>query len=57
VNNDCVGCGVCGEVSHAAQLCPSFAQIDIVQNPGWFDQFRQKWELRLIRFFGGEARA
>ena len=57
VNNDCVGCGVCGEVSHAAQLCPSFAQIDIVQNPGWFDQLRQKWELRLIRFFGGEARA
>jgi len=57
VNNDCVGCGVCGEVSHAAQLCPSFAQIDIVQNPGWFDQFRQKWEMRLIRFFGGEARA
>ena len=33
VNNDCVGCGLCGEVSHAAQLCPSFAQIDIIQNP------------------------
>ena len=25
VNNDCVGCGLCGEVAHAAQLCPSFA--------------------------------
>ena len=23
VNNDCVGCGLCGEVAHAAQLCPS----------------------------------
>ena len=33
VNNDCVGCGLCGEVAHAAQLCPSFAQIDIIQNP------------------------
>ena len=31
VNNDCVGCGLCGEVAHAAQLCPSFAQIDIIQ--------------------------
>ena len=57
VNNDCVGCGVCGEVSHAAQLCPSFVQIDIVQNPKWFDQFRHGWNSRLIRFFGGAAQA
>jgi len=57
VNNDCVGCGVCGEVSHAAQLCPSFAQIDIVQNPGWFDRFREKWETKVIRYLTGGARA
>ncbi|MEI9964679.1 MAG: hypothetical protein WDM92_08165 [Caulobacteraceae bacterium] len=24
VDNSCVGCGLCGEVSHAAVLCPSF---------------------------------
>lgn len=41
VNNDCVGCGLCGEVSHAAQLCPSFAQIDIIQNPSRWDRFRR----------------
>ena len=33
VNNDCVGCGVCGEVADAAVLCPSFYRADIVQNP------------------------
>jgi len=38
VNNDCVGCGLCGEVSHAAQLCPSFAQIDIIKNPSRWDR-------------------
>ena len=57
VNNDCVGCGVCGEVSHAAQLCPSFAQIDIVQNPGWLDRMRRKVNSAAIRLLGGEARA
>lgn len=57
VNNDCVGCGVCGEVSHAAQLCPSFAQIDVVQNPTWLDRVRRKANAAAIRLFGGEARA
>jgi indolepyruvate ferredoxin oxidoreductase alpha subunit len=49
VNNDCVGCGLCGEVSHAAQLCPSFAQIDVVQNPSRWDRFKARltdWLLR-----------
>jgi indolepyruvate ferredoxin oxidoreductase alpha subunit len=38
VNNDCVGCGLCGEVAHAAILCPSFFRAEIVQNPTWWDQ-------------------
>ncbi len=33
VNNGCVGCGLCGEVAHAAVLCPSFYRAEIVQNP------------------------
>ena len=53
VNNDCVGCGLCGEVSHAAQLCPSFAQIDIVQNPTAWDRFAKRISDRLIKMFGG----
>ena len=39
VNNDCVGCGLCGEVAHAAILCPSFFRAEIVQNPGAWDRF------------------
>ena len=39
VNNDCVGCGLCGEVAHAAVLCPSFYCAEIVHNPGAWDRF------------------
>ncbi|HEY5217689.1 MAG TPA: indolepyruvate ferredoxin oxidoreductase, partial [Pseudolabrys sp.] len=38
VNNGCVGCGLCGEVAHAAILCPSFYRAEIVQNPGALDR-------------------
>jgi indolepyruvate ferredoxin oxidoreductase alpha subunit len=53
VNNDCVGCGLCGEVAHAAQLCPSFAQIDIIRNPTGWDRLKLALSRRLIRLFGG----
>ncbi|MFZ9500354.1 MAG: thiamine pyrophosphate-dependent enzyme [Beijerinckiaceae bacterium] len=53
VNNDCVGCGVCGEVSHAAQLCPSFAQIDVIQNPSRFDRFKRRIEDWIVARLGG----
>jgi indolepyruvate ferredoxin oxidoreductase alpha subunit len=33
VDQTCVGCGVCGEVAHAAVLCPSFYEVRIVTNP------------------------
>jgi indolepyruvate ferredoxin oxidoreductase alpha subunit len=35
-----VGCGLCGEVAHAAILCPSFFRAEIVQNPGWWDRLK-----------------
>jgi indolepyruvate ferredoxin oxidoreductase, alpha subunit len=38
VNNSCVGCGLCGEVSHAAVLCPSFYRAERVRNPGLLDR-------------------
>ncbi|MGC2518321.1 MAG: indolepyruvate ferredoxin oxidoreductase subunit alpha [Burkholderiales bacterium] len=38
VNNACVGCGLCGEVAHAAVLCPSFFRAEIVHNPGAGDR-------------------
>jgi indolepyruvate ferredoxin oxidoreductase alpha subunit len=53
VNNDCVGCGLCGEVSHAAQLCPSFAEINVIENPTAWDKIRLWLSRTLIRLFGG----
>ena len=34
VDSSCVGCGLCGEVAHAAVLCPSFYEARVVHNPG-----------------------
>lgn len=34
VDQTCVGCGVCGEVAHAAVLCPSFYEVKVIANPG-----------------------
>jgi indolepyruvate ferredoxin oxidoreductase alpha subunit len=56
VNNGCVGCGVCGEVAHAAVLCPSFYKADIVQNPGWFDRALETLRRRVIGWLSQEAR-
>jgi indolepyruvate ferredoxin oxidoreductase, alpha subunit len=39
VINSCVGCGLCGEVSHAAVLCPSFYRASIINNPSGWDRF------------------
>jgi indolepyruvate ferredoxin oxidoreductase, alpha subunit len=38
VIDSCVGCGLCGEVAHAAVLCPSFYRASIVNNPNAFDR-------------------
>jgi indolepyruvate ferredoxin oxidoreductase, alpha subunit len=42
VLDSCVGCGVCGEVSHAAVLCPSFYKARIVSNPSRADRLLQR---------------
>lgn len=38
--NSCVGCGLCGEIAHAAVLCPSFYEVRVVQNPGRLARLR-----------------
>ena len=40
VINSCVGCGLCGEVAHAAVLCPSFYRASIIDNPTRWDRFK-----------------
>ncbi|MEP3276671.1 MAG: indolepyruvate ferredoxin oxidoreductase subunit alpha [Stappiaceae bacterium] len=38
IDQNCVGCGNCGEVADAAVLCPSFYQADVIENPTWLDR-------------------
>ena len=41
VLDSCVGCGLCGEVAHAAVLCPSFYRAEIVSNPTRWDRLSE----------------
>jgi len=57
VIESCVGCGLCGEVAHAAVLCPSFYRADIVSNPNWWDRALQKFRRAVITWLGGTRAA
>jgi indolepyruvate ferredoxin oxidoreductase alpha subunit len=48
VADSCVGCGLCGEVAHAAVLCPSFYRAEIIDNPSAWDRWLQKFSGRVI---------
>ncbi|HMA06793.1 MAG TPA: indolepyruvate ferredoxin oxidoreductase, partial [Ramlibacter sp.] len=48
VLDSCVGCGLCGEVSHAAVLCPSFYRAEIVTHPTRWDRLRQRLRQAVI---------
>ena len=50
VDNSCVGCGVCGEVAHAAVLCPSFYRADVIVNPTAWDRLKARVRSAVIRF-------
>ncbi len=51
VIDSCVGCGLCGEVSHAAVLCPSFYRAALIHNPTRWDRFVAGVRARVIGFF------
>lgn len=50
VENSCVGCGLCGEVAHAAVLCPSFYRASIVANPTRWERLRRRIVSSVIQF-------
>jgi indolepyruvate ferredoxin oxidoreductase alpha subunit len=50
VINSCVGCGLCGEVAHAAVLCPSFYRASIINNPTAWDRFKARIRNGVIGF-------
>ena len=56
VIESCVGCGLCGEVAHAAVLCPSFYRADVISNPTWWDRKLHEWRGKAIAWMrGGDA--
>ena len=55
VIESCVGCGLCGEVAHAAVLCPSFYRTDVISNPNWWDRTLFRLRSSVIGWLGGAA--
>jgi indolepyruvate ferredoxin oxidoreductase alpha subunit len=39
VTADCVGCGLCGELAHAASLCPSFYRVETIARATAWERF------------------
>jgi indolepyruvate ferredoxin oxidoreductase alpha subunit len=54
VVDSCVGCGLCGEMAHAAVLCPSFYRAEIVRNATWRDRVKHRLRQRVIGWLGRE---
>ncbi len=48
IDENCVGCGNCGEVAEAAALCPSFYRAEIVHNPTRLDRWLQQARAAVI---------
>ena len=53
VIDSCVGCGLCGEVAHAAVLCPSFYRAEIIRNATWWDRALFRLRQTVIGWLGG----
>ena len=46
--DSCVGCGLCGEVAHAAVLCPSFYRAEIINTPTRGDRWLERLRTSVI---------
>src|SRR5580704_1155425 len=53
VLDSCSGCGLCGEVAHAAVLCPSFFRAEVISNPSAWDGFKSRIRRVVIGFLQG----
>ena len=51
IDENCVGCGNCGEVAEAAALCPSFYRATIIHNPSVWDRWVERARLAVIGWF------
>jgi indolepyruvate ferredoxin oxidoreductase, alpha subunit len=50
VIESCIGCGLCGEVAHAARLCPSFYRAAVISNPARWERWKARFRLAVIGF-------
>ncbi|MDB5467850.1 MAG: indolepyruvate ferredoxin oxidoreductase [Phenylobacterium sp.] len=57
IDTSCVGCGLCGEVSHAAVLCPSFYRAEVIYNGGWADRLLARVRSAVIGWLQDRATA
>jgi len=57
VIESCVGCGLCGEVAHAAVLCPSFYRAELIRNARWWDRALYRTRRAVIGLLGGNKTA
>ena len=55
VLESCVGCGLCGEVAHAARLCPSFFRTEVISNPRTWERFTARIANSVIGFLQRRA--
>jgi len=53
IESSCVGCGLCGEIAHAAVLCPSFYKVEIITNPSYLDRLSNRVNNYLISLING----
>jgi len=51
IEHDCVGCGLCGEIAHAAVLCPSFYKVEVINNPSLLDRLKDRMNQTFIGLF------
>ena len=56
INQNCVGCGLCGENAQSATLCPSFYKADVVTNPSLFERVIHTFRSKAISIMASDAR-
>ena len=52
VDPDCVACNLCGEIAHAAKLCPSFYKATWIAQPTRWQALRNRINRRLLGIVG-----
>ncbi|WP_299772216.1 indolepyruvate ferredoxin oxidoreductase subunit alpha [uncultured Pseudoteredinibacter sp.] len=57
VDNDCLGCGLCGANAHSAVLCPSFVRAEVISNPSKMDSFLHGIRQKVIGFLQAKLQA